>query len=250
MRLFPVLLVLATIYGCDTNGAGRVDRNSSEISNAISQGAPSIYREWLPVDYVNYDSYLSKIDSNSYPRYRDGALSDLFKKYVDSFHQTIFKNESIPIDSRIKLSLDMSSAIKNTLKSYYVALSEGKPYSHEACYIMGGMLVNTNEILELADEFRANLDPSDPSYAVRLDALERMKYSSANVLLGAIVSLSERSMYAANDREVLARYISSEAPSIMMRLNDDTKNELGFRISGVIKEEKETSIRELLSIVM
>lgn len=254
-RLVMVLLMLlaCSCQGSENNKAKPTppppDRSDTP-QEAIGKGAPAVERPWLPPDYVAFDTYLSKLSKDAYPRIGSAKSKTLFAKLVDSAEQPILLRKDVPLNDRMGFALQLMGAGSDALKTYIAAHNAGTGYSTELVYLQGSLLTIARQALLLFDEFIPTLDPEDATYQTRMQGLRQVKDGMATIVNGAMLSMRETTVYSGAERLILAKYLASEAPAILAHLDKDVRRKIEVKLKELQAEETDKAVRGTLSVLL
>src|SRR5262249_20633242 len=107
----------------------------------------------------------------------------------------------------------------------------------------------TQVTVELVDEFVATLSPQDPKYQVRMAGLEKVRRGLAELVGGAITSLTEEQNYSVAARLRLLGYCRETFPSIVPRLSAASQIEVLGRLNALAAEARMRGLQPQLTLL-
>lgn len=253
MRVIWMCFILILVIACSPakeesdSGAGEA---KSKISVSASDVPATQMVRWTVSDIVAFDTHVSTIEPNKLPIYSETDTNSQFNIYVRSIRQDNFSDDQLELKVRLDSASSIQNALKNTLSKYYAAMLAGEEYGLEVSYLFGSILVNANDFYPLFKAYLTPANPNDPIYSDNVTALKQAELGVAQILYGAVVSLAETNVYNDSHREVLAKYISEEAPAIIEFLSRDMAREILSKINDIKTNESNERVRSYLEKVI
>ncbi|WP_166831043.1 kinetochore Spc7 family protein [Thalassoroseus pseudoceratinae] len=257
------LLTLAITFGCnngstpseellesDTSENGSVESEipsqallsedrSRTTAEYIDAGMPSPERTWTGNDLARAANVLSSIyqtNPQALPKFQNDKSGEVFAKLVSAENLEFHHNASLPLPQRINDAFALLQAIGQITKLYLTAHNQGYVEGSEFVEFAGFQLRTVVVISELVDEFVPTLDANDPDYGVRMQGLEQMRSGLATVVAGSLLSLTETSVYAVEDRRRMIDYLSETLPEILPRLSSANRQETLVRLKELAND--------------
>jgi len=103
---------------------------------------------------------------------------------------------------------------------------------------MGAQLRVTVVMITLLNEFLPTLDKDDPSYAVRMQGLQRIRNGMATVVAGSLQTLTESQAYRTSELKRFAGYMEATFPGILPELTDGSRSESLIRLRSFLDDPK------------
>jgi hypothetical protein len=131
---------------------------------------------------------------------------------------------------------------------YVRAVNSGEKVEKELADLLVFQLAVTSTAIELTEEFVPTI-PKDEKYETRMAGLAKMKSGLATVLDGAIISLSERSVYSDQSVVKIARGVRDYYPRFISLLPETTKAEFRLKVADMAAREKNSVVKhELIAL--
>lgn len=253
MRLIWMCFVsLLTIACSPADNIGDTGKNDSisTISESDRDETSAQVVRWTVSDIVAFDSHISSVESNNLPVFNKADTNNQFNIYIRSMRQDFFSDDKLELKVKLDAASAIQNAIKNSLSKYYAAMRAGDGYGLEVSYLFGSILVNANDFYPLLKAYLTSVDQNDPRYSDNITALKQAELGVAQILYGAVISLTETNVYHDSHREVLAKYIAEEAPRIIEFLNRGMANEIIAKINEIKSIEGNERVRKFLERVV
>jgi len=257
-------LLILTVGGCGSSSELNQTNRSVKSPNTapadrslttdeyLRLGMPAADREWTGQDMTKVAELMASLEKekrHALPRRESQRSGKVFSRLVSSQNLEIYRNHSLPIQSRISQAMLYFGSSKEIFKLYLSASLANEVGSIEIVDLFGVVLQNTVLLLELTDEFLPTLDKNDSSYPVRVQGLEGIKRGLASIVTGCIATLTERSSYSRDDLANLLRSMRETFPQIVPRLLPDTRTEVLLELDRLQRDPKledlQTQTRDL-----
>ena len=213
------------------------DRSLS-LDEYLGAGVPAHDRSWMGPDMqaaANALEALAAKGGAQLPRYQSDRSGELFDRMTHAENLEMLGNKGLPIDLRMQHGVIFLQAQNQVFKMYLNDLLTGKTGGAEMVELFGATLRTTAATLPLVKEFLATLDKNDPTYPTRINGLRQMRRGFANVIGGALQSLTESETFTVAERRKLLGYIRVATPSIVPDLPDGSRKELVLKANGFTK---------------
>lgn len=275
MRSFCCLLVLMSILvtGCSeppadlvpgTPAASGVPVAAAEVSEAqppadrslalneyLESGIPSIDRTWSGVDLERAVGILEQIASRNgghVPRYQSPSSGGVFDRLTTERNLELYRNRSLPLEARFPDAMQYLQAVNQLAKLYVKEYLENSVGDSELVEVVGATLRITVVMLELVNEFLPTLDPADPTYPTRMAGLQQMKSGMAEVVAGALQTLTEP--HRTSELKRLCNYLAATLPAIFPELSEGGRTEAKIQLQTFLNDPKMQRLNpELQAIV-
>jgi hypothetical protein len=166
------------------------------------------------------------------PRYKSERSGEVFARLTSSQNLDLFRNRTLPLESRFPQLLDYIQASNQVLKLYLAGFLKKGVRDSELVELMGAQLRSSAVMLELVDELLPTIKKDDPTYEVRMKGLDQMRRGLASVVSGNLQTLTERDSYRGSELVRLVGYMQVTFPLIVPRIPP------GARTESLLKLEK------------
>ena len=271
----PVRLRWALAVACVVSAVGCTDRStppeasrdeaarapqpppdrSLTLDQYIEAGVPAHDRGWAGDDVARAVDVLGAMvrkDAGQLPRYRSPRSGLLFERLLADENLDLYRNLSVPLEQRFPDALKYQQSNNLLLKLYLAAYNGGAVGTDELVELFGGQLRISAAMLRLVDEFLPTLDENDPTYAVRMDGLQRMKNGMAMIVAGSLQTLTEEA-YQTTQLSRFVGYMCETFPEILPALPPGTRSETLVRVRAFASDPEMQPLRadlvELVAVV-
>jgi hypothetical protein len=217
---------------------------------------PAYDRDWSGEDMVSASNVLTSIaneDPRQLPRYRSERSGEVFARIISPENLSIFQNGTLPLQTRLSLVSRHIAGLSQISKLYLKGLVERATDGREGVELLGAVLRSAAVMVATVDEFLPTLDRNDPSYKTRMAGFEKMKKGMAEVVAGALQTLTERETYRTEDLIRAASLMKETFPQILAKVPPGSRLETLVRLENMAKDsdlkDLEPAIRELLDVV-
>ncbi len=145
---------------------------------------------------------------------------------------SFFRKRSLSLGVRLPEALERFQASAALFELYLSAFAGKQVAGAELVELTGALLRNCVVLLEVVDELVPTISKDDPSYQERMAGLDQMRSGLAEVLSGAITSLTEE-QYSVGARLRLVAYCRETFPSIVPRLTAPSRAEARQRLDAL-----------------
>lgn len=199
-------------------------------------GLPSHERAWAGNDMQAAAKALSEIARDSpdnLPRFNSPNSGAVFARITSQENLDMLRNRSFPLPLRMAGALQFVQATSSINKTYVNSLLVKKTGSEESTELLGLTLRTSVVMTELVEEFFPTLDKKDPTYAIRVQGLAKMKAGMGNVLQGSILHVTE---LMANKPEMIGK---------MLEFMDETFPPSMKSVPPAVREETLEKLRKM-----
>lgn len=214
---------------------------SLPLNEYLQAGMPAPDRAWSGEDMKRAAELLTAMEqekSGRLPRYESPNSGALLRRLAAEDNLGMYRNLSIPLEQRMPDALTYINSANRILKLYLEAYNRGEATGSELVELIGGHLRTSEQMVRLTDELLPTLDPKDPTYPTRIGGFNKMKAGLANVVAGALTSLTEAAAYRPGDLKRLAGYMEVTLPHIVPALTDSGRTETLVRLRSFIDDPK------------
>lgn len=207
----------------------------------IKLGLPAYDRDWSESDLARAVKVFKSFEKNekpNLPRYQSKRSGEVFARMTSTENFEQFKDRDIPLKIRFPQAVDYYESCSQIFKLYLSAYSRNEVGDSELVELFGMVLRYTVVILELVEEFTPTLDKNDPTYPTRMEGLEQMERGLANVVGGAMETLSERKSYRFRELLKLLGYMQETFPIIVPSLTPASRAEVIVRLNEMQNDEE------------
>jgi len=198
---------------------------SIAVREYVAAGLPSPDRDWTGEDFRRAALVLAP-RSDHLPRHGSARSGQLFDRIASDKNLAPLREKSVPLQTRLPGALQYMQGLNTIAKIYIDAFAKRQVADRDVVELLRALMRLTEVMFDLVDEFLPTLDKTDPQYAVRLKGLEKMKRGSANVVFGALDSVTETARYHTAERVRLMGYILEIVPRIAPRLDRSVQQKL------------------------
>jgi hypothetical protein len=201
-----------------------VPASSLDTRAWMDRGMPAPDRPWTAKDYAAASATLRSLPASAYPRAGD-TTSNLFARFVATENLDLVRNTKLPLDTRMQEVLDMMATSRQLSGLYMTAVAQGAPLRKETLALMALHVDEATSMLDVLEAFMKTLDPKDPKHATRIQGLVKVEDGMAEMAMGSIIVLTERSAYETADLVEFARTITPTLPKTVSRLAPANRTE-------------------------
>jgi hypothetical protein len=238
-RLLLVLLSLGWLSttACKSE-SGRATNDPDPALWQAQQPFPTEDRSLTPEDYRamglapldrNWTSHemkeaaaqlqiLAKQDPGQLPRHGSARSSGVFDRITAPSNLAALADPSLPISIRLSAAAEYSAAIGDIVRLYLSALSDRAVSGDDVTQLYAAQLRTCVAVMKCLEEFLPTLTPTDPSYAARVAALEKIRSGLGDVVLGIVRALSEPRFFGYSARKRLVDDCAKSFDEIVPRL--------------------------------
>ncbi len=222
------------------------DDESLTPDEYIRLGLPAHDREWGGADMARAAKILESFGQQKYrqlPRYQSKRSGEVFARLTSPANLELFRNDGLPLESRLGDALSFYQAHNQILMLYLAAFEKGDARATELVELLGSTLRMTVVMIELVDQLIPTLNKDDPSYPVRMQGLDRMRGGLATVVSRNLDSLSERSAYRVGELRRLIGYMQKTLPKIVPALPAASRAETLVRLKNLVDDPEMIDLR-------
>lgn len=161
---------------------------------------------------------LAKQDPGQLPRHDSPRSAKLFERITAPSNLSALADPSLPVSIRLSAAAEYSSAIDAIVRLYLSALSERKVSGDDVTQLYAAQLRTCAAVMKCLDEFLPTLAPTDPSYASRMAALEKIRSGLGDVVIGIVRASSEPRFFGYPARKRLVDDCAKTFDEIVPRL--------------------------------
>lgn len=217
----------------------------------VVQGVPAPSRQWMGADYRATFDLLSR-GTVTLPRLADSEEREIFTRLVNLENVSFSRNRTLPLNTRINDLMQVIAAANGITKLYAARVIAGEPLHAELAQLVGFSLHLTSAMLEIVDELLPTL-PRDETFAVRMDGLRKVRSSTETIFRGAILSLSEREVYDAQDIATMLSALVAVSPKLKEAFSGDFILEATRTVTAELNRatvaSEQAALRQLLQIL-
>jgi hypothetical protein len=210
---------------------------------------PSPDRAWSGVDLIDAAKCLGNLTANGYeriPRYDSVQSGVIFARIASAENLSFFNGKSMPVEVRMPLCNAYIQGLNEVSKIYGVAFMKYGNLSNEMMALVGASLRMAVLMSEVTDEFVAKLDKNDPTYSTRMAGRDRMKNGMANMVFGAIQSITELPADALGARDRLVGVMIETFPALVPRLPEGSRRDAVRKLEVLAKTSTYPDLHEKL----
>ncbi|MBN2583352.1 MAG: hypothetical protein JXL80_09795 [Planctomycetes bacterium] len=223
---------------------------SLTIGEYIEAGVPDCGRDWLSADVQKAAEALAAIESRqpgSLPRCHSQRSGRLFDRITSCGNLQILTDHSQTILVRMQLWLGYSEAANRITKLYLAAFAAGQVADEEMIEMSRTTLSTMAIGMDLVDEFLPTLDKNDPTYAVRMEGLEKFRAGAAHVVMGCLIVVDQPEYYREELRGRLLEYMKETCPSILRTMTPNARKETLVTVQRMMEEPGLAALRGQLA---
>lgn len=202
---------------------------SLSLEDYFAMGVPALDRNWSAEDLRGTALALevvAKKDPRQLPQCQSTRSGKVFEQLVRREPIDAFANPALPISIRVTESAEYTRALDQITRLYLSALHDKLVSGTCVVDLYGTQLRAFRVVMEQLDEFLPTLAPTNPSYTVRIAALEKMRAGLAEVLANVVSAISEPRYYGWVARKKLVEYCLEHFDALVPRLTLQTKKQL------------------------
>ncbi|HXO28864.1 MAG TPA: hypothetical protein VOA80_16050, partial [Thermoanaerobaculia bacterium] len=215
----------------------------------VSLGLPSYDREWTGQDMTVAAALLQQLAAQhpeQLPRFRSRRSGKVFARIVAPENLRFLRDRSLPLGTRMPQELETLESSNAITKLYLAAFSASAVAGDDLIELLGIELRESQVLVELIDELVPTLSRQDPKYQVRMAGLDQTRRGLAQVVAGAITSLTEEQSYTLGARGRLLDYCLETFPRIVPELSAASQTEVLRRLDGLAAEPRLRELRPQL----
>ncbi|HMA91541.1 MAG TPA: hypothetical protein VKP30_02600 [Polyangiaceae bacterium] len=194
-----------------------------------AMGVSALDRNWSAEDLRSAAlalEVLSKKDPRQLPQCQSARSGDVFEHIIRRDQVVALANPALPISIRVTEAAEYTQSLDQIARLYLSALQHKLVSGGCVVELYGAQLRTFHVVMDQLDEFLPTLAPTDPSYAVRMGALERIRAGLAEVLANIVSAISEPRFYDRLARKKLVGYCLEDFDALVPRLTLQTKKQL------------------------
>jgi len=201
---------------------------SAKANRFIEAGIPASDREWFGVDYARAAEIFAS-GAVELPRLSDDLGRPLLLRMTSLDNLRWQHDASLPLATRMADLQKAFLGVNGIMKLYIDAENKGEHVDNELVRLMAFLLHAVAANFELLEELIPTV-PSFNSDQARVDGLKKVHAGITTVFLGAEVSLSETSIYTADDLTVLLEAMDATLPTLKKAFSTEFKTEMRVKL--------------------
>jgi hypothetical protein len=223
--------------------------NSLTTDEYIKLGVPAPDRLWNSHDYGNAVQALKSLAQtpDKFPRHQSKNSGKMFAKLVAVDSSVLHKDKKVPVNVRVEEAAAVMGHARDLLFLYLTATKPDNAFDAELVSLSVFLLRSTTDAKEMMDEFSQTLDPKDPTYKTRMDALSRMGNNISLMVMGALQTLSEKQVYRTSELTRLAKELKEVLPRLVPQMSAASRKEVPVRLRQLIKGETDPQLKKALT---
>lgn len=253
-------LLVSAISGCGNptppppkKGVTRIEKpevageQSLSSEQYIQLGLPPPDRNWSGDDMIKVEKVLSTLAQKGFqylPRYQDERSGEVFARLTSAKNLEVFKNRNLPLATRMPQWTDHMQASSQITKLYLSASFKKQVGDSELVELFGMGFRGAAVMIELTKEFLPTIKKDDPTYKVRMQGLEGMKRGHTEMVMGGLLTLTERKTYRSSELLRLVGYMQQTFPVIVSWLPPGSRSEVMILLE---KLEQDPAMNDLQS---
>lgn len=208
---------------------------SLTLEEYLAAGLPAHDRSWSGHDALRAAAALEKLSQGAPQRLpRSGSIRSgtLFARLVSPQNLELHRNPLFPLGQRLPDALNWTQAAAQLQMLYANAANQGAVGDSENVELLGLQFRLAALMVGVVDELLPTLDPSDPTYSVRMQGLDMMRSGMAQQVSGGLTTLTELNFYRVSELKRLLGYMQTTYPVIFTALTDSSRTEAKVRLQG------------------
>ena len=194
---------------------------SLEVAQYVELGLPAIDHPWSVEEYSQAAGALQTVAKEGLqrlPRYQSPRSGDVFTRLVATdLIGTLTNERSAPLERSLH-AMPFIKAASGIQKLYVAALAEHAVGGVEVVELMHSKLDYGLLMVELSEGVVRELPPDDPTYQVRVDALEQLKGGTVGWVGEALKIIALPEKYGRADRARMLNYAECSLPSLFVKM--------------------------------
>jgi hypothetical protein len=209
---------------------------------------PATDHTWRAADFQAALAALSAVPATQLPRLTSSRGAAVLGRLTDPVTLAPCADASTPPAARIPECLALQRASSGVLRLYLAVFPADVSYGPEVLRLMGFGVQTTAAFMPLLDALVASLDPSDPSYATRMQGAEQARGGAIEVVGGALSTLTvDRHFYPEQNLAPFARILAESFPVLTRDAPESRRAELTRRLAQIANEDRDAAVREALA---
>lgn len=207
-------------------------------------GVPGYDRPWSGTDMVQAAKALGELGKKKpqrLPRYNSERSGLVFSRLVDPENMALYRDRTLPLDSRFQQALSHVQASNEIHKVYVAAFMKKAVADSEMIELTGGMLRLVTMMFDLVDELAPSLSKQDPAQAKRLGGLDQMKQGFSKVVFASLRTMAEANTRP-GERLRLIQYLVEALPLLIPRMQHETCVEIRQKL---VEMSQDATLAEL-----
>lgn len=212
-------------------------------SEYAARGVPPVDRPWTAQDYPYASAALRDLRAGQLPRTNAPESAAILDRLTDVASLTSCRD--IPGDLRARM-LACSAVLRATseiLQAYADVIDADPRYGEDAIRIIAAALQSAAVTNDLFLAFAETLDPNDP----RRGALGQAADGLAQMMNGAIQTLTQRDIYPPHARVYLAGVIADIYPRLAPSFSAEARAPLEAELSRLARRDSNRQVRDALA---
>ncbi|HEY6931432.1 MAG TPA: hypothetical protein VJA66_17310 [Thermoanaerobaculia bacterium] len=225
---------------------------SLDTAAYISKGLPAPDRDWGGDDYGRALAVLQALgneDAYSLPRRFSPRSKDVFACMVSDSNLDIAHSTSLPVGLRLRQSLAEFDATGKILSVYAGPTTPAATFDDELVDLMATLLRQAVSTCQLLDEFLQTLPPAERSTPARTEGFAQVRQGMANVVSGALTTLTESALYRVPPRVRLAQALAKHLPDLYSYIPTGTQQEVRVRLVKLATDAEDSELKEAVTSI-
>lgn len=227
-------------------GAPRQSANAG----AVPEGLPSSSRPWSLADYPRAAEILASLSNSELPRSTNPAAASLIRRLTSADVLGFCADPAQPLPDRMENCLNVGDASQTIYWRYFVAFLADPSFADDMMRVMGFTLQYAEVMAGLANEFRATIPLSDPTYAIRMDGLQRARHGFAQIVQGSAITLLAPERFSEPLRADFAAHLAEAFRTISPDLSEVDRASILPLLRQIAASDKNPDVRSGLSEAM
>ena len=216
----------------------------------VGLGVPASDRLWSADDYQQATKVLQKLlneDPTKLPRLSSPRSGRLFSRLVSPENLTLAESMGSGPGPRLQyLAAELNPGVIEILKIYMTATNQGTSFDAELAEVLLYVGIVADKTWDSMDIFKAELDPGDPQYEVRMEGFETARGGLALIVGGFLTTFTEKAVYRQEILVDLAKRLRPIFPRMVARLSAESRLEIPIRLDGLVEAETEPELKAAL----
>jgi hypothetical protein len=191
------------------------------LEDYVEAGVPPCDRAWTGAEMAKAAAALSevsKFDPGYLPRYKSERSGMLFDRLVSLESLEAYRDQSLPVEERLKDALVYFQSGKDVLVLYDNGFNRHAVGDSEVVEVMGYSLRMWMTMNQLMKEMIPTLDRNDPTYPIRMEGVERFRNGLIDAIGGNLDALTESKELRSSELKRLIGHMNATFPELIPEL--------------------------------
>lgn len=214
-------------------------------------GLPPTDRDWGQAEYEQAARVLqdvAAVDPHGLPRHGSARSGDVFARIASAENLALLRDPDLANSTRVEMGGAQHEAIQQILLTYLEPAEARMVFDEELARMIGLYLQSSLLLWPLLEGVLALPAPPEER-AIRKRALDDVRQSFGQIVVGACVALRDFA-FRAPARRTLAARLAASVPDLAPAMSADARREAGDLLRVLARAERDPSVRADLALAV